>query len=61
MWNAIGFTGIVFFYFPQSQLRDQGSSWKDSVKKMDFTGAALSITGVTLLFVAPHPHLFLSS
>lgn len=52
IWNAIGTAGILFTYFPESQLRSQGSSWKDTVSKIDFAGAFLSVVGLTLFLVA---------
>lgn len=52
IWNVIGFVGLLFTYFPQSQLRDHGATWKDAAAKIDYVGACLSIIGLTLFLVA---------
>jgi hypothetical protein len=49
IWNAIGTAGLVFTYFPQSQVRAHGATWKDAAAKIDYLGALLSITGLTIL------------
>lgn len=48
--NGIAFVGIFLTYFPK-RVRPMGLSKMDIVKSIDYIGAVLSITGLTLLLV----------
>jgi hypothetical protein len=53
-WCALIFNGIVgiglaFTYFPHNHTRAEGFSRMAIIKRIDFVGGALSITGLTLL------------
>jgi hypothetical protein len=48
--NGVAFLGILFTYFPQRAVTNVKKM--DIVKKIDYIGAVLSITGLTLLYVA---------
>ncbi|KAL6243042.1 hypothetical protein RBB50_010142 [Rhinocladiella similis] len=52
MFNSISLVGIAVFYFPVSQTRAAGQSTRIILKQIDAGGAALSITGLTLVLVA---------
>jgi hypothetical protein len=51
-WNTVSFIGIGAFYFPTSQTRAHGQSAKEILKKIDYVGGLLSITGLVLFLVA---------
>ena len=51
-WNAVSWIGILVFYWPTSQTRAHGKPLGEIVKKIDFLGAFLSITGLVLFLVA---------
>jgi hypothetical protein len=53
IWNALWFIGIAIFYFPISQTRAHGKTSKEILKRIDYLGGFLSITGLTLLLVGP--------
>ncbi|KAK5725874.1 hypothetical protein LTR15_004064 [Elasticomyces elasticus] len=52
IYNGIVGIGLLFTYFPHAHVRADGLSWQAVVKRIDFAGGALSITGLTLLLVA---------
>lgn len=41
--------GLLLFYFPHAHVRAEGLSWQAVVKRIDFVGGFLSITGLVLL------------
>jgi hypothetical protein len=43
--------GALFTYFPQ-RVRPDGETKMDILKKIDYVGGAISITGLTLLSVS---------
>jgi hypothetical protein len=45
----VAFVGMLFTYFPEKYIILERESKKDVFKKIDFLGAFLSITGITLL------------
>ncbi|KAK1044528.1 hypothetical protein LTR12_018045 [Friedmanniomyces endolithicus] len=49
IYNGIAVAGIAIFYYPESNLRGYGLSRSQIVKRIDFGGAFLSISGLTLL------------
>ena len=49
IYNAVALAGIAVFYFPESTLRRHGKSTRAILGKIDYVGAFLSITGLTLL------------
>ena len=56
-WCALIFNGIVgiglaLTYFPQNQSRGDGFSRRAILKRIDYIGGVLSITGLTLFLVA---------
>ena len=49
IWNGLATVGIAVLYFPKSQTRIKGEHAKAILAKIDYVGAFLSITGLTLL------------
>lgn len=50
IYNGIIGLGLLFTYFPQhNRTRAEGFSRRDILKKIDYVGGVLSITGLTLL------------
>ena len=52
LWSLIGLLLIAFFYFPPPRVNTSGLSRKEQVKRIDFTGAFLSIVGLVLFLAA---------
>ncbi|KAH7142914.1 major facilitator superfamily domain-containing protein [Dactylonectria estremocensis] len=52
IWNAFVLIGLAFTYFPKDHPRVEGVSNRDILRQIDYVGAVLSITGITLLLVA---------
>jgi hypothetical protein len=48
VWNAIGFFGTLFFYFPPPRPNSRGLSRKEIIAEIDFVGGFLSIVGMIL-------------
>lgn len=48
LWNAIGFFGTLFFYFPPPRPNSRGLSRKEIIAEIDFVGGFLSIVGMIL-------------
>lgn len=51
IWAAIGFFGVVFFYFPPPRPNSRGLSKKEIISEIDFVGGGLSVGGM-ILFLA---------
>lgn len=52
IYNGIFFVGTLFFYFPESHILRKGRmSRTEILKRIDYIGATLSITGIILLYV----------
>ncbi|GAM89670.1 hypothetical protein ANO11243_077090 [Dothideomycetidae sp. 11243] len=51
IWNGIGTIGIILAYHPPPRHNTDGLSNMDILKRIDYGGAFLSITGVTLFLV----------
>lgn len=51
LWNAIGMIGLLFCYRPPPRHMHDGLSAMEIVRRIDWIGAFLSITGVTLFLV----------
>lgn len=51
IWNGVVFIGLVFCYFPQNHPRMEGFSRRRILRNLDYIGAVLSITGITLMYV----------
>jgi hypothetical protein len=49
MYNGIIGIGLLFSYFPINHTRAEGFSRAAILKKIDYIGGILSITGLTLL------------
>lgn len=49
MYNGVVGLGLLFTYFPHNHTRTEGFSRKAILKRIDFIGGILSITGLTLL------------
>lgn len=49
IYNGIIGLGLLFTYFPHAHTRAEGFSRRSILKRIDFVGGALSITGLTLL------------
>ncbi len=47
-WNAVGFFGTLFFYFPPPRPNSRGLSRKQIIAEIDFVGGLLSIIGMIL-------------
>jgi hypothetical protein len=52
IYNAITGIGLAATYFPHAHVRAEGFTKMEILKRIDFVGAILSITGVTLFLVA---------
>jgi MFS family permease len=52
MWNGIVFIGLATTYFPKSHPRMEGFTKRKILARIDYVGAILSITGITLFLVA---------
>ncbi|EME87107.1 uncharacterized protein MYCFIDRAFT_97314, partial [Pseudocercospora fijiensis CIRAD86] len=52
IYNAITLVGLAIFYFPRAHVRAEGMRFKQVLKRIDYVGGFLSITGLTLLLVA---------
>ncbi|GIJ90198.1 hypothetical protein Asppvi_009151 [Aspergillus pseudoviridinutans] len=50
-WAGFGLLATVFFYFPPPRINSQGLSRKEVIRRIDFVGGLLSITGL-ILFLA---------
>lgn len=51
-WNGLALAGIAIFYFPESQTRAHGKAAREILKKIDYVGGVLSISGIVLFLVA---------
>lgn len=52
MYNGIVGLGLLFTYFPHNHTRTEGFSRSAILKRIDYIGGVLSITGLTLFLVA---------
>jgi MFS family permease len=52
IYNAITAFGLAVTYFPQAHVRAEGFTRMEILKRIDFLGGFLSITGLTLFLVA---------
>lgn len=52
IYNGITLVGLAVTYFPHAHVRAEGLSRSAILKRIDFLGAFLSITGLTLFLVA---------
>jgi hypothetical protein len=60
IYNGLVFLGIATTYFPQAHPRAEGFSKRKILSEIDYIGAALSIVGITILYVQnPHFQAFL--
>jgi MFS family permease len=50
-WSAIGFFGVLFFYFPPPRPNSRGLTNKEIIAEIDFVGGFLSVVGM-ILFLA---------
>lgn len=51
LWAAIGFFGVLFFYFPPPRPNSRGLTRREIIGEIDFIGGALSIGGM-IIFLA---------
>lgn len=49
IYNFVAFIGMVLTYFPEKQIVLKKEDKMQTLKKIDWLGAVLSITGITLL------------
>jgi hypothetical protein len=49
MFNGIVLIGLACTYFPHNHTRAEGFSRRAILKRIDYIGGVLSITGLTLL------------
>ncbi|KAG4441501.1 hypothetical protein IFR05_003028 [Cadophora sp. M221] len=52
IYNFVAFVGMVFTYFPEKHIVIEKESKMQTLKKIDWLGAVLSITGIALFLVA---------
>lgn len=52
IYNGITALGLVLTYFPHAHVRADGFTWREIVRRIDYLGGFLSITGLTLFLVA---------
>ncbi|KAF2110595.1 major facilitator superfamily domain-containing protein [Lophiotrema nucula] len=52
IYNGIIGIGLIFTYFPHNHTRAEGFSRRSILKRIDYIGGVLSITGLTLFLVA---------
>jgi hypothetical protein len=52
IYNGLTALGLLVTYFPQAHVRAEGFTKREILKRIDFLGAFLSITGLTLFLVA---------
>lgn len=52
IYNAVVLVGLSFTYFPKGHPRMEGMTKKKIAARIDYVGAALSITGLTIFLVA---------
>jgi len=52
IYNGVTGIGLAFTYFPHNHTRAEGFSYRTVLKKIDYLGGFLSITGLTLFLVA---------
>ncbi|KAK0111563.1 hypothetical protein ONS95_001914 [Cadophora gregata] len=52
IYNFVAFVGMVFTYFPEKHMVIEKESKMQTLKKIDWLGAVLSIVGITLFLVA---------
>jgi hypothetical protein len=52
IYNGITGIGLAVTYFPHAHVRAEGFTKREILKRIDFLGAFLSITGLTLFLVA---------
>jgi hypothetical protein len=52
IYNAVIGIGLVFTYFPHNHTRAEGFSRRSILKRIDYVGGFLSITGLTLFLVS---------
>lgn len=52
IWNGVVFVGLATTYFPKSHPRMEGFTKRKILSRIDYVGAVLSITGITLFLVA---------
>lgn len=50
-WAAVGFFGVLFFYFPPPRPNSRGLTKKQIIREIDFVGGLLSVAGM-ILFLA---------
>lgn len=49
IWNGILLAGLTLTYFPHNHTRMEGFSGRKILARIDYVGAILSITGITIL------------
>lgn len=52
IYNGVTGLGLLLTYFPHAHVRAEGLSARAVIKRIDFVGGTLSITGLTLFLVA---------
>ncbi|KIW09922.1 hypothetical protein PV08_11698 [Exophiala spinifera] len=52
IWNGLVFIGLATTYFPKAHPRMEGFSKSKILARIDYVGAVLSITGITIFLVA---------
>jgi hypothetical protein len=49
VYNFVAFLGMLFTYFPEKYIVLERESKMQTLKKIDWLGAVLSISGITIL------------
>ncbi|KAK3070117.1 hypothetical protein LTR53_011017 [Teratosphaeriaceae sp. CCFEE 6253] len=52
IYNGLTALGLLIFYHPHAHVRAEGLAWQAVVKRIDFLGGFLSISGLVLFLVA---------
>ncbi|KAK3072083.1 hypothetical protein LTR53_007471 [Teratosphaeriaceae sp. CCFEE 6253] len=52
IYNGVTAIGLLVFYHPHAHVRAEGLAWQAVVKRIDFLGGFLSISGLVLFLVA---------
>lgn len=49
IYNFVAFVGMFFTYFPEKYVNQDKRSKLDTLKSIDWPGALMSVSGITLL------------
>lgn len=52
IYNGVTGLGLILTYFPTAHVRADGFTWREIIRRIDYLGGFLSITGLTIFLVA---------